>query len=70
MKRRLLKSAYNNLSAAIDVLEDVKEEDLRHRIRAKASQKPKWTTSIHLETELIDALKKARLVIRVIPRRV
>lgn len=70
MKRHLLKSCDSNLKVVLDILMDIKFEDVKSRHDAKPSHKPKWTRSIKKLNEAIDLVVKAKRTVRAIPKRV
>ena len=70
LKREILKEVNQHLISARNLLKIMKNEDVRARRKAKATQKPKWSRSIKATNATIDALITVRQVVRKIPKRV
>jgi len=70
MKQKLLKAAYGNITATINVLETLKSLDIKSRRRAKGSAKSAWTKRITTISKTLTLLRTARKYVRSLPRRV
>lgn len=70
MKKQNLRIVRESLITAHWTLNDIKEEQIKARKKAKRSAKNKWTGSIKITTDAIQSVILAKQFTKKIPKRV